>query len=164
MAKYRGEVPGSRFDDADDDLPPQGASVQAPRLRRRTHGAEGGGRGETMRQIVRDIPNFVKLLYRLARDPRVSKVDKALVLGAVAYIVSPIDLIPEAVAPFIGQIDDIYLLALVLDRLLNNAGIEVLLDHWDGEVSSLEAAIDALDKAGSFLPERVRNLLHQRVR
>lgn len=162
MAKYRGEVPGSRFEDADDDLPRGGAAVPAPRLRRRTHGAESGGR-ETVRQVVRDIPNFVKLLYRLALDPRVSKVDKALVLATVGYVLMPFDLIPDVI-PFLGQVDDVYLLALVLDRLLNNAGIDILLDHWDGEASSLEAAIDALDKAGSFLPEPIRNLLHQRVR
>jgi len=162
MAKYRGEVPGSRFDELDDDFPREGAVPAAPRLRRRTHDS-GGGAKDTVRQIVRDIPNFVKLLYRLARDPRVSKVDKALVLATVGYVLMPFDFIPDVI-PFLGQVDDVYLLALVLDRLLNNAGIDVLLDHWDGEPSSLEAAIDALDKAGSFLPEPIRNLLHQRVR
>ncbi|HEX6069954.1 MAG TPA: DUF1232 domain-containing protein [Longimicrobiaceae bacterium] len=137
------------------------AAIQRPRLRRR-------GRGdvrdrETMVQLARDLPKFVKLLWGLYRDARVSALDKGLVVATIAYIVMPLDLVPDFL-PLLGQIDDVYLLALALDRLLNNAGVDVLLEHWEGEVSSLEIAISALDKAGSFLPEGIRALLHQRVK
>lgn len=137
------------------------ADIQAPRLRRRARPAERDR--ETLLQVIRDLPSFVKLLWRLAKDPRVSKLDKAMVLGTIAYIVSPIDVLPDFL-PALGQVDDVFLLALALDRLLNNAGVDVLLDHWDGEVSSLETAIAALDKAGSFLPAPVRALLGQKAR
>ena len=109
-------------------------------------------------RLVRDIPAFLRLLGRLAKDPRVSKVDKAIVLVTIGYIVMPKDFNPY-ILPFIGQEDDLYLLALALDRLLNNAGIDLLLEHWDGDVGSLETAIGALDKAGSFLPTQVRALV-----
>ena len=139
------------------DLP----AMQRPRLRRRGR-AEVRDR-ETMKQLIRDLPKFLKLLWGLYRDSRVSTFDKAIVAATIAYIVVPLDLVPDFI-PVLGQIDDIYLLALALDRLLNNAGVDVLLDHWDGEVASLEMAISALDRAGSFLPEQVRGLLKQRVR
>lgn len=137
------------------------ARIPAPRLRRGERAADTSDM-DTIKGLIRDIPNFLKLLFRLARDPRVSAVDKGIVVATIAYLLTPFDLIPDFI-PFLGQADDIYLLALALDRLLNNAGTDVLLDHWDGEVSSLEAAIAALDKAGSFLPERVRSLLGQRM-
>lgn len=137
------------------------SDIQAPRLRRRARPGERDR--ETLMQVIRDLPHFVKLLWRLAKDPRVSKLDKAMVVGTIAYIVSPIDVLPDFL-PALGQVDDVFLLALVLDRLLNNAGVDVLLDHWDGEVSSLETAIAALDKAGSFLPGPVRALLGQKAR
>lgn len=137
------------------------ARIPAPRLRRGARAADTGDM-DTVKGLIRDIPNFLKLLFRLARDPRISAVDKGIVVATIAYLLTPFDLIPDFI-PFLGQADDIYLLALALDRLLNNAGIDVLLDHWDGEVSSLEAAIAALDKVGSFLPERVRSLLGQRM-
>lgn len=142
---------------ADDEAMP----MQRPRLRRRPRGDSADR--ETLKQLIRDLPSFVKLLLSLYRDPRVSRVDKGIVLATVAYLVVPMDLVPDWI-PFLGQIDDIYLLALALDRLLNNAGIEILLDHWRGDVASLEMAISALDKAGSFLPEQVRAFLHQKVR
>jgi uncharacterized membrane protein YkvA (DUF1232 family) len=173
MARYRDDVPRSRFDLGDDeeddyeDEPQEEAPpVPAPRLRRFRReresggGGGGGGRGDTMRQVLRDLPNFAKLLGRLATDPRVSKLDKAIVLAAVGYMLMPVDLLPDL--PVIGQVDDVYLLALALDRLLNNAGIDTLLDHWDGDVESLEAALAALDRAGSFLPQGIRSMLGQR--
>lgn len=148
--------PIEREEEDDEALP-----IQRPRLRRRNRGDVRDR--ETLKQLVRDIPNFLKLLGRLARDPRVSKIDKAIVVATIGYILTPVDLIPDFI-PFLGQIDDIYLLALALDRLLNNAGIDVLLDHWDGDVGSLETAIAALDKAGAFLPEQVRSLLRTVMR
>lgn len=137
------------------------SSIQRPRLRRRSV-VEKRDR-ETIKQLVRDLPKFLSLLWGLYRDPRVSVFDKALVIATIGYIVMPMDLIPDFI-PVLGQVDDLYLLALALDRLLNNAGVDVLLEHWHGEVASLEMAISALDRAGSFLPEQVRNLLHQKVR
>lgn len=145
----------------DRGVPVEDVPIQRPRLRRRAR-AESGDR-ETLKGLIRAIPNFLKLLWNLYGDPRVSKLDKGIVLATIGYILVPMDLIPDFL-PFLGQIDDIYLLALALDRLLNNAGVDVLLEHWEGDVSTLETAIAALDKAGSFLPEQVRKLLHQRVK
>jgi uncharacterized membrane protein YkvA (DUF1232 family) len=136
-------------------------AIQRPRFRR--GGAERrSGERETLGTLIRDIPNFLRLLGRLARDPRVSRVDKAILLATIAYLVTPMDLIPDYI-PFLGQMDDLYLLALALDRLLNNAGVDVLLEHWEGELSSLETAIAALDRTASFLPDQVRSLLQRRV-
>ena len=59
------EVPRRRFLDDDDDLVGP-RRIQAPRLRR---GAKGGGERETLKQLVRDVPAFLKLLMRLIRDP-----------------------------------------------------------------------------------------------
>ena len=155
--RYRepGDADERSFDDVDFRVE-ESVPIQRPRLRR---GGRAGFRDrEAVIRLIRDIPAFLRLLGRLARDPRVSKVDKAIVLATIGYIVMPLDFIPDFL-PFIGQVDDLYLLALALDRLLNNAGIDLLLEHWDGDVGSLETAIAALDKAGSFLPTQVRSLV-----
>lgn len=134
-------------------------SLRRPKLRRRER--EEGDR-ESLKMLIRDIPSFLKLLWRLYRDGRVSALDKGIVLATIGYIVMPMDLIPDFI-PFLGQVDDLYLLALALDRLLNRSGIDLLLEHWDGAPGSLELAVGALDRAGSFLPEQVRALLRLRV-
>lgn len=112
--------------------------------------------------LVRDLPNFVKLLGRLATDSRVSRVDKAIVVATLGYLIMPMDLIPDFI-PFFGQLDDLFLLALALDRLLNNAGIDVILDHWDGQIATIEMTISALDRVGGLLPEQIRDLLRARI-
>lgn len=148
-----------------DDIAP---AIQRPRLRRRGHKETPGrisGRKdrEVAKQLIRDLPKFMKLLWGLYRDSRVSRVDKGLVIATIAYVLMPMDLIPDYI-PILGQMDDLYLMALALDRLLNNAGVDILLEHWEGEIASLETAITALDRAGSFLPDQVRSLLNQKVR
>lgn len=152
-------VPDRRRD-LEEPLDEDALAIQRPRLRRGPR-AEGRDR-EAARGLIRDIPNFLRLLGALARDRRVSRVDKLIVLATIGYILTPLDLVPDFI-PFLGQIDDLYLLALALDRLMNNAGIDLLLEHWRGDVASLETAISALDKAGSFLPDRIRSLLRQRI-
>jgi uncharacterized membrane protein YkvA (DUF1232 family) len=123
-------------------------------------GAPRTGARRTVLYYIRQLPSYVRLLTGLATDKRVSMVDKMLVLGAVAYIVMPIDLIPDFI-PFFGEIDDLYILVLALQRLISNAGRTVLLDHWVGSPRDL-ADINlrsALTAAAFFLPKRIRRRL-----
>lgn len=145
----------------DDDEADGGPRISAPRLRRGP-GAGPGLNRETLLRLVRDIPSFIKLLARLMRDPRVSRLDRIIVGAVLAYFVSPVDVVPDLLFPVLGQIDDIYLLALALSRLVNNAGTEVLLEHWDGEESSLELLLSGLDRASSILPAPARVILGKR--
>ncbi len=62
-------------------------------------------------KLVRNLPQFAKLFWRLFRDRRVPLRAKALVVGAVCYLLLPIDLIPD-ILPFFGVADDITILLL----------------------------------------------------
>ena len=118
------------------------------------------GAKRTVMYYVRQLPQYVRLLGGLITDPRVALLDKLLVFGAIAYIVTPIDLIPDFI-PFFGEIDDVYLLVIALQRLIANAGRAALLDHWAGEPSDL-ADLNlrgALAAAAFFLPKRIRRRL-----
>jgi len=118
------------------------------------------GAKRTVLHYIRQLPNFLRLLFGLITDPRVAVVDKLLVFGAIAYIVTPIDLIPDFI-PFIGEVDDVYLLVIAVQRLSSNAGRLVLMDHWAGEAADL-ADLNlrgALAAAAFFLPRRIRRRL-----
>jgi uncharacterized membrane protein YkvA (DUF1232 family) len=118
------------------------------------------GAKRTVLHYIRQLPHFLRLLFGLVTDPRVAMVDKLLVFGAIAYIVTPIDLIPDFI-PFIGEVDDVYLLVIALQRLISNAGRIVLLDHWGGDAEDL-ADLNlrgALAAAAFFLPRRIRRRL-----
>lgn len=118
------------------------------------------GAKRTVLHYIRDLPNYVRLLAGLMTDARVRPLDKVLVAGAIAYIIMPIDLIPDFI-PFFGEIDDLFVLILALQHLVGNAGRGVLLDHWRGDPADLEDLNlrEALMAATFFLPRRIRRRL-----
>ncbi len=56
--------------------------------------------------MVRRMPAYLRLSWRLAKDPLLSRARRAAVVGAAGYLASPIDLVP-GVIPLLGQLDDI---------------------------------------------------------
>jgi uncharacterized membrane protein YkvA (DUF1232 family) len=122
--------------------------------------APRSGAKRTVVEYAKQLPQFLKLLWGLIRDPRVAMLDKVLVAGAIAYIVMPLDLIPDFI-PFLGEVDDVYLLVLSLRRLLSNAGRKVLLSHWSGDPELLRTLNLRLviSAAAFFLPRRIRRRL-----
>lgn len=108
------------------------------------------------------LPNMFTLLGRLLKDNRVPLTEKALFAAAVVYVIMPLDFIPD-VFPFIGQIDDVYLVALTLLRLINRTDENVVRENWSGggDIVSLANAIAGL--APKFLPKRVSRVLSSNV-
>ena len=84
-----------------------------------------------MKNLLLFIPNLVFLCARLMVDPRVPTKERVLVAGAIVYALMPFDLIPDML-PFIGQVDDAYLIALSLLRLTTVTDPNVVREHWRG--------------------------------
>jgi uncharacterized membrane protein YkvA (DUF1232 family) len=118
------------------------------------------GAKRTVMGTMKELPNFLRLLGGLLTDMRVAATDKLLVAGAVAYILLPMDFVPDFI-PFLGEVDDIFLLVLALQRLIANAGRAVVMDHWMGDPKQL-GSLDlerVLMAAAFFLPRRIRRRL-----
>jgi uncharacterized membrane protein YkvA (DUF1232 family) len=118
------------------------------------------GAKRTVVYYMKQLPAYLKLLGGLLTDKRVSGMDKLLVAGALAYIVMPLDVIPDFI-PFIGEVDDVFILVLALQRLVANAGRPVLMAHWTGAMEDLADLNlrEALAAAAFFLPKRIRKRL-----
>jgi uncharacterized membrane protein YkvA (DUF1232 family) len=123
------------------------------------------GAKKTLAHYIRQLPNYLRLLVGLMTDRRVSGLDKLLVAGALAYIVMPIDLVPDFI-PFLGEVDDVYLLVLALQRLISNSGRSVVLAHWSGAPDDLaELNLRSVFSAAAFfLPGRIRRRLRGMTR
>lgn len=118
------------------------------------------GTKRTVMGSISELPNFLRLLYGLITDNRVAAVDKLVVAGAIAYILLPVDVIPDFI-PFLGEVDDVFLLILALQRLIANAGRAVVQTYWAGdpaELSSLNLE-KILAACAFFLPRRMRRRL-----
>ena len=115
-----------------------------------------------LKNVIYLIPNFLKLLYRLFTDSRVPAAEKAFLIGAIAYVISPIDLIPDVI-PFIGEVDDLYLVSLTLLRLLNRTPADVIRQHWEG-AGDIARIVGRIAQAATFiLPKRIANILLGKV-
>ncbi len=108
------------------------------------------------------LPNMVMLLGRMLKDARVPAAEKALFVAAIVYVISPLDFIPD-VFPFIGQVDDLYVVALTLLRLVNRTDATVVREHWTGggDIVSLADSISSV--APMILPKRVSRVLSSKV-
>ena len=118
------------------------------------------GRKRTVVGAVRELPNFLRLLYGLITDPRVELVDKLLVAGAVAYVLLPEDIFPDFI-PLVGEVDDVFVLVLAIRHLMKSAGHEIIAEHWMGRPDELDDLNleDILAASAFFLPRRMRRRL-----
>ena len=92
--------------------------------------------GSSEDRLVRLVPDCVVLFRRLARDPRLARRYKLVLLGAAAYLAMPIDLIPDFI-PVLGQLDDALVVALALRAVVRGAGADLVAEHWPGSAGSL---------------------------
>ncbi|HEX2767615.1 MAG TPA: DUF1232 domain-containing protein [Candidatus Limnocylindria bacterium] len=79
------------------------------------------------RLVVR-LPTYARIVWGLLRDPRTPVGLKAMLAASLAYVVMPVDLVPDAI-PILGQADDLTVLLIVLDLFIANAPEEVRAEH-----------------------------------
>jgi uncharacterized membrane protein YkvA (DUF1232 family) len=79
--------------------------------------------------FIQDMILRVKLILRLMVDRRINFFLKLLPIGALIYLVSPIDLIPGAILPVIGALDDAAVLWLGITLFVSLCPDEVVQEH-----------------------------------
>jgi uncharacterized membrane protein YkvA (DUF1232 family) len=89
------------------------------------------GRRSQAVELARFLPDCLVLLRRLIGDKEVPRRRKLVLLGLVAYLSVPIDLVPDFI-PVAGQLDDVIVAALALRYALRSGGPELLRRHWLG--------------------------------
>lgn len=95
------------------------------------------------REAAALVPDLVRLVAALARDQQLPRRVRWRVWFLLAFIASPIDLIPDVI-PVVGFLDDIVLAYFVLRSVVRAAGDDVLHRNWHGSAEGLEAIERAL--------------------
>lgn len=124
--------------------------------------SETNGKDSKWTEYVMAAPDVLHLLCKLSVDKEVPVKDKAKLAAAIAYFVSPLDVIPEAIVGPLGYVDDIALAAYVLNAIVNDTTPEVVTKHWAGDRDVLELIQEILkvgnEMVGSGLWRKLRGL------
>ncbi|KOX25570.1 hypothetical protein ADK67_17025 [Saccharothrix sp. NRRL B-16348] len=93
-------------------------------------------RGVALRLILRLLPDVLRLVTRLARDPRVPRSARVRLWLLLGYLALPFDLVPDFI-PVLGYADDAIVVSWVLRSVIRSAGPEVVAEHWPGTPEGL---------------------------
>src|SRR5712691_7165372 len=116
-----------------------------------------------MKNLLMFLPNMVILCARLMIDSRVPRIERALLAGAVIYAIIPFDFIPDMI-PFVGQIDDLFLISLTLLRLIDRTDDMIVREHWRGGGDIVQLAESAATIAPLLMPRRIARVLIAKVK
>lgn len=92
------------------------------------------------------------ILYYTLQSDKVSKADKAIIIGALGYMISPLDVIPDAI-PIAGLTDDLAVLLYVLKKVWSGIDPEIIakakekLSKWfdEEEINEIQHLFDTED-------------------
>jgi len=116
-----------------------------------------------MKNLLMFLPNMVILCGRLMVDKRVPRAERALFAAAVIYAIIPFDFIPDMI-PFVGQIDDLFLISLTLLRLIDRTDDMVVREHWRGGGDVVQLAESVVTIAPLLMPRRIARVLLAKVK
>jgi len=116
-----------------------------------------------MKNLLMFLPNMVALCARLMVDKRVPRTERALLAAAVIYAIIPFDFIPDMI-PFVGQIDDLFLISLTLLRLIDRTDDKIVREHWRGGGDIVALAESAAQLAPFLMPKRIARVLLAKVK
>lgn len=113
------------------------------------------GRHSGARDLLLLLPDLTVLLLRLLRDERVPVGGKAIAVLGVGYVLSPLDVLPSFVFGPIGLIDDLFIVAAALSRVLNYVHPDVVRSHWSGQGD----ALDAIQRVTEWSETQMRSMV-----
>jgi uncharacterized membrane protein YkvA (DUF1232 family) len=90
----------------------------------------------SLREALRLLPDLIRLLRRLAGDPGVPRGVRVRLALLLAYLLMPIDLIPDFI-PVLGYADDAIVVTIALRSVTRHAGPAALDRHWPGTPAGL---------------------------
>jgi uncharacterized membrane protein YkvA (DUF1232 family) len=89
-----------------------------------------------LREGLRLLPDVLRLLRRLAADQNLPRGVRGRLILLIAYLASPIDLIPDFI-PVLGYADDAVIVAIALRSVARRAGPQAIASHWPGTPEGL---------------------------
>jgi uncharacterized membrane protein YkvA (DUF1232 family) len=106
------------------------------------------------------VPDIITLMYRLFRDKRVRLDVKIKVAAIMAYLASPIDILPDFL-PIVGKVDDVAIAFFGLNSIINDIPEEIIIQNWQGKENIIKTVREAVSYISVAVgSENVTTLVH----
>ena len=112
--------------------------------------------------IILLAPDLFMLLVRLMKDKRIPAEHKGYLAAAVAYFISPIDIIPEALLGPFGYTDDVVVAVIVLNKIINEVSEEAVVENWSGRGDILALIQNILTISHKIIGKNL-NILREKI-
>lgn len=103
-------------------------------------------------KFFKDIIAFLK---NVANDERIPERDKKMLLALIAFVLSPIDLVPDWI-PVFGQLDDLIVISIILDYFFRVLDERILLSHWPWDMKNFVRVKSIARLLQFFVPRFVK--------
>jgi len=121
------------------------------------------GKNHQWREYILLAPDLFHLLTKLSLDKEIPESKKIKLYATIAYFISPIDLLPEALCGPVGFLDDIALSAYVLKDVINNVDPKIVKRNWAGDKDILVLVKTIIANANNFLGGRILKKIKKRI-
>ena len=135
------------------------AAIESPRRTRRVGARRALGLLAFL-PLASRAPSYTRLLWALVRDERTPGTRKALLAGALGYLVVGRDIVPDDV-PLLGGLDDLVVLVLAVDLFLDGIPADLLHEHLDGLGIERQAFERDIAQVRRLMPGPVRRLVRR---
>ncbi len=121
------------------------------------------GKNKQWSEYILLAPDLFHLLTKLSINKEIPESKRIKLFAAIAYFISPIDLLPEALLGPIGFLDDIALSAYVLNDIINNVDPKIVTKSWAGDKDILALIKTILANANNFLGSGIWRKIKKRI-
>ncbi|MDP8208840.1 MAG: DUF1232 domain-containing protein [Candidatus Electryonea clarkiae] len=110
------------------------------------------------------LPNLFHLAVRMLLDKSIPPDNKGALIAGIIYVISPIDIIPDAI-PIAGWIDDLIVIAMALNKFLDSDDVAIqarVRKHWAGDTdvfNDIKHILEVANSAAEFLPKNLMRIV-----
>ena len=101
---------------------------------------------------------FMDFVRDVAEDNRIPIQNRIVLGGLLAYLLTPIDIVPDFV-PILGWLDDAFVMVIVLDYIFNSADTELILQHYPWNKKHFEKMKIYTERLSWLVPSRLKRVL-----
>lgn len=108
------------------------------------------------------LPDIYALAFRLLKDKRVAKKDKAIIALTLGYPLFPLDILPDKL-PILGALDDFALITFGVNHIMKRIPIPILVENWQGDLKTLKQIQDTMGMVVNLPAVKTLNSVYSMV-